>query len=51
VTVPSVAMSVPVSLLAAIDPASIALVTFNAPIVAANDPVPVPVTSPVRAIV
>ena len=41
----------PTSLAAVIDPASMALVTFKAPIVVAKLPVPDPVTSPVRVIV
>lgn len=51
VIVPTVAISVPTRFEAAIDPASIALVTTPAAIVVAKEPVPEPVTFPVRVIV
>ena len=51
VIVPTVAISVPTNLEAAILPASIALVTLKAPMVVAKLPVPDPVTSPVKVIV
>ena len=51
VIVPTVAISVPTNLAAVMEPASMALVTFKAPIVVAKLPVPDPVTSPVKVIV
>ena len=51
VTVPTVAMSVPTNLDAAIDPANIALVTFSAPMVVVIDVAPDPDTSPDNVIV
>lgn len=51
VIVPTVAMSVPTSLLAEIEPANFALVTDPAAIVVEKEPVPVPLTSPVRVMV
>ena len=51
VIVPTVAISVPTNLDAAIEPASIALVTTPACIVVAKLPVPEPVTLPVRIMV
>ena len=51
VIVPTVAISVPTSFAAVMDPANMALVTLRAPMAVAKLPVPVPVTSPVRVIV
>ena len=51
VIVPTVAISVPTSLDEAINPANIPLVTLRFPMDVANDPVPDPVTSPVKVIV
>ena len=48
VIVPTVAMSVPINLLAAMEPASMALVTLLDPMAVAKDPAVV-VTSPVKA--
>ena len=53
VIVPTVAISVPTSFAAVIDPANMALVTFKAPMAVAKmiHPTPDPVTSPVRVMV
>ena len=51
VIVPTVAISVPTNFAAVMDPANMALVTFKAPMAVAKEPVPEPVTSPVRVIV
>jgi hypothetical protein len=51
VIVPTVAMSVPTSLDAAIEPASMAFVTTPFEIVVAKLPVPDPVTLPVKVLV
>ena len=48
VMVPTVAMSVPTNLLAAMEPANMVLVTLEAPMAVVNDPAVV-VTSPVKA--